>query len=196
MPWSIKDPSAIFSLRTTSIPQVVEVAKVPHYEDGPCDLAFFVGDILTECLFVVFREVKYNYESSKFITRGFHIYEVVPSLNKVRGEVKSSGDRIMFLGCNSSLIVMARGFPSFKGNCIYFANTNDFSDVHQIYDSGVFNCEDGTIEPPLVDWCHHPTTLWPPLWIAIPPYSLCSDFREKDVIGTTAVISGVHHCET
>eukprot|EP00268_Persea_americana_P066210 TRINITY_DN8965_c0_g2_i10.p1 TRINITY_DN8965_c0_g2~~TRINITY_DN8965_c0_g2_i10.p1 ORF type:complete len:165 (-),score=12.11 TRINITY_DN8965_c0_g2_i10:638-1132(-) len=87
----------------------------------------------------------------------------------------------MLLGCNSSFIVMAiaREFPSFKGNCIYFASSYDFSHVHQIYDSGVFNCEDWTIEPPLVDWCHHPTTLWPPLWIAIPPYSLYSDFREK-----------------
>ena len=67
--------------------------------------------------------------------------------NPVR--VKSFGDRVKFLGMNSSI---GGQFPGLKGNCIYF--TDDyFSQI--IFDSlpigradnGVFNMEDRTISP-------------------------------------------------
>lgn len=88
-------------------------------------------------------------------------------------KVESLGDRLVFLGYNSSMMIIASEFPGFKGNLIYFADTcvdNYFRSPHGCCDNGVFNVEDNTVVEQLFADRFHPTSA-PPLWIATPPYS-------------------------
>ncbi|RWR84788.1 f-box protein skip23 [Cinnamomum micranthum f. kanehirae] len=87
-------------------------------------------------------------------------------------KVESLGDRVVFLGHNSSIVVLASQFPGFKGNRIYFADNlmeKYHYHTHGCRDSGVFSLEDGTVEELFADRFH--PTMAPPLWIATPPYS-------------------------
>lgn len=107
-------------------------------------------------------------------TLGFKVYELGLEENgeceKNPVEVKSLGDRIIFLGRNSSILFMAGQIPGFKGNRIYF--TDDFMEASfykspiGYLDLGVFNMEDKTIQRLFVDRGH---PIWsPPIWIAPP----------------------------
>ncbi|OVA10871.1 Protein of unknown function DUF295 [Macleaya cordata] len=65
-------------------------------------------------------------------------------------EVKSLGDRMLFLGGeNSSLCLLATDFSGCEGNCIYF--TDDYTEVNEVkpgdHDMGVFNLGDRSIKP-------------------------------------------------
>ncbi|XP_022876072.1 F-box protein SKIP23-like [Olea europaea var. sylvestris] len=67
--------------------------------------------------------------------------------------IMTLGDRVLFLGENSSLAILATDYPGCKGNRIYFAD--DYSEAnydgnHGIsgdHDVGFYNLEDGSIEP-------------------------------------------------
>eukprot|EP00268_Persea_americana_P004039 TRINITY_DN11275_c0_g2_i1.p1 TRINITY_DN11275_c0_g2~~TRINITY_DN11275_c0_g2_i1.p1 ORF type:complete len:389 (-),score=67.70 TRINITY_DN11275_c0_g2_i1:26-1192(-) len=92
-------------------------------------------------------------------------------------KVESLGDRAVFLGHNSSIVVLASQFPGFKGNRIYFADNmmeKYHYHMHGCRDSGVFSLEDGTVEELFADRFH--PILAPPLWIATPPYSWQREF--------------------
>ncbi|XXG72324.1 hypothetical protein AAC387_Pa07g1453 [Persea americana] len=92
-------------------------------------------------------------------------------------KVESLGDRVVFLGHNSSIVVLASQFPGFKGNRIYFVDNmmeKYHYHTHGCRDSGVFGLEDGTVEELFTDRFYPIMT--PPLWITTPPYSWQRDF--------------------
>ncbi|PIA43440.1 hypothetical protein AQUCO_01900081v1 [Aquilegia coerulea] len=105
----------------------------------------------TGFMFQVLRDVRscrYDY-----YTVGFTVLK----LDRVRwrwDEVKNLGGRMFFLGDNCSLSLSVSDLPGCKPNCIYF--TDDYiyryprPNVGPL-DMGVFNLEDGRIEP------HYPT---------------------------------------
>lgn len=138
-----------------------------------------MADSSSGTIFTIKRIVRsyFDTESSSphyiFTTLGFHVYELgfeesTGQYKKNALEVESLGDRVMFLGLNTSMIVMASQFPDFKGNCIYF--TDDFLALLQLNkvrkgctDMGVFNMEDKTIYPLFPERVHPPFS--PPIWI-------------------------------
>lgn len=83
-------------------------------------------------------------------------------------EVKSLGDRALFLGRNPSVSLSASEFEGlFKPNCIYFTDDNE----EQYYtepggggglDMGIFNMENSTIEPHFTGESRSPIS--PPFW--------------------------------
>ncbi|RWR71879.1 F-box protein SKIP23-like protein [Cinnamomum micranthum f. kanehirae] len=143
---------------------------------------YLVPDMLTDTniMFVILRErvTRANVHETRD-TIHFHIYkfplgekgpldqekEVVNKLIKV----ESLGDRVIFLGYNSPITVMASEFPGLKGNCIYFTDDSGASYANGPGDCGVFNVEDGTVEQ-LFAHGYHPAFA-PPIWFATPPYS-------------------------
>lgn len=85
--------------------------------------------------------------------------------------IMSLGDRVLFLGENSSLAILATDYPGCKGNRIYFAD--DYSEANYDgnlgisgdHDVGFYNLEDGSIEPlPFYPRISH----WP-IWITPNP---------------------------
>lgn len=142
---------------------------------------YLVADSIGESLFIVVRisrAVKRILDKPNDIRRtlSFKIYETVleetGQYTKKPVEVESLGDRVFFLGQNSSMLVIASEYPGLKGNCIYF--TDDYLEAH-LYESprgigcvdlGVFNMEDRTIKPLFRDRLH--PTFSPPVWIAPP----------------------------
>ncbi|KAK6939277.1 Domain unknown function DUF295 [Dillenia turbinata] len=88
----------------------------------------------------IYRTVKF--EVFKLDLRGSRRWE----------KVRSLGDRMVFIGENSSLCLAASDFLGCKGNCIYF--TDDFSEINYDgvvgeHDLGVFSLDDGDTECPL-----------------------------------------------
>ena len=90
-----------------------------------------------------------------FRTLGFQVFEVDLSTNKW-SKIQNLGNRSLFLGFNSSLSVDASSNSQCKPNCIYF--TDDFVDSYwyladEVYveaggkDTGIYNMENGSIEP-------------------------------------------------
>ena len=64
--------------------------------------------------------------------------------------VMSLGDQMLFLGENASLALSATDFPGCKGNCIYHTHNyseSNYDGVPGNNDLGVYNLEDGSIEP-------------------------------------------------
>ncbi|KAJ4974603.1 hypothetical protein NE237_007777 [Protea cynaroides] len=97
-------------------------------------------------------------------------------------EIKNLGDRMLFLGVNSSLSLSSHDFPGCRGNSIYFTSqecrTNHLYGTQgggydmNIYDMGVFNLEDKRIEPFPLQGCtssRGPHLLQkfcaPPIWL-------------------------------
>jgi len=66
------------------------------------------------------------------------------------------GDRILFIGENSSLALSASDFPGSKGNCIYF--TDDHSKSNDV---GIFDLASNCIEPLP---CYPSDSTWPLYW--------------------------------
>lgn len=146
---------------------------------GATGVFYLVPDTLTDRMFVIVRKI----DDFSSMTIHFDIYKT-PSI--LRGkpntrlfekliEVKSLGDRVLFLGCNAPMILMAKEFPGFRGNRIYFTNNctrSKFSYQDELHycefsDSGVFNVDDGTVQ----ERRFHLTTPEPAMWTATPPYS-------------------------
>ncbi|KAJ8626113.1 hypothetical protein MRB53_019420 [Persea americana] len=112
-------------------------------------------------------------------TVGFEVHEVVSEHGKPSKspkKVQSLGDLVLFVGYNSPMIFTARRFLELKGNRIYFTDNyyqRYLTEPYGCRDLGIFNMEDGTVEPLFPNRFHPP--LSPPLWIATPPYSLPRD---------------------
>ncbi|XXG65636.1 hypothetical protein AAC387_Pa05g3286 [Persea americana] len=103
-------------------------------------------------------------------TVGFEVYEKLleESTEKKTVVLESIGDMAMFLGMNSSMLIMAGQFPGLEENCIYF--TDDLCGPHYLNrlpngctDMGIFNLEDKTIRPLFLKRFHPPFS--PPTWI-------------------------------
>ncbi|KAJ8629746.1 hypothetical protein MRB53_023069 [Persea americana] len=155
---------------------------VPYLLSG-----YLVPDILTDSIFVITRDSKFINEEDKeelspHITLRFDIFRVSLEDKRLKRftKVESLGDRALFLGYNSSMIVMASQFPGCKGNHIYFADNmveKYYFSGYGCRDIGVFSLEGGTVEELFTDRFH---PIWsPPLWIATPPYSSQIDFGGK-----------------
>lgn len=87
--------------------------------------------------------------------------------------VTSLGDRTLFVGGNSSLLLSTSDFPACSGNCIYF--TDDYCEFNEEfvfgdYDSGIFKLCDGSIEPLPSYWrTSHSQVNGPPIWVTPNP---------------------------
>lgn len=88
--------------------------------------------------------------------------------------VRSLGDKVLFIGENSSLALSASDFSGCVGDCIYY--TDDYSetnydDVYGENDLGIFKLQDGSIEPlPSYPRNLHYQLQWPPpLWVTPNP---------------------------
>ncbi|KAJ8626413.1 hypothetical protein MRB53_019720 [Persea americana] len=166
-------------VRVTVNPYVEVLTKESKVDGYP--RTYLVADSTSDRLFICLRnslsiqEVErdpYDYDSRR--TLGFKVYEVGLEENgeytKKPMEVERLGDRVIFLGQNSSMLVMASQFPGVKGNRIYF--TDDFMEASFFksplgcVDLGIFDMEDNTVQP-LFSKRFHPT-FSPPIWIAPP----------------------------
>lgn len=150
---------------------------------------------MTDALFVIDRKVDALIELDEGApcrTDHFDIYKITLDLNEREPEgnlmrVKSLGDRVLFLGRNSPMIVVASEFPGFKRNHIYYAY--DIDRCYRIgscrgYDTGVFNVMDGSVGRLFTDRFHY--TYSPPLWIAAPgdssaPCSLDGESGDEEI---------------
>lgn len=88
--------------------------------------------------------------------------------------VRSLGDKVLFIGQNSSFALSASDYPGCSGDCIYY--TDDYSetnydDVCGEHDLGIFKLRDGGIESLPCYPCnlHYPLQWPPPLWVAPNP---------------------------
>ena len=83
-------------------------------------------------------------------TMGFKVFEVDLGGGKWK-ELKSLGNRALFLGNNSSISVEASDFSGCRANCIYFIGS--YPDTYWSIpggggrDMGIYNKLDGSIEP-------------------------------------------------
>ncbi|GAY52529.1 hypothetical protein CUMW_142520 [Citrus unshiu] len=151
--FAVKDDDStatrIAELPAEFIEDVVEYLYMVESEDGT--------------LFVVSRRgvqvppthLGYLTEENTFRTLGFQVFEVDLSTNKW-SKIQNLGNRSLFLGFNSSLSVDASSNSECKPNCIYF--TDDFVDSYWYLaaeeyveaggkDTGIYNMENGSIEP-------------------------------------------------
>ncbi|XP_030950845.1 F-box protein SKIP23-like [Quercus lobata] len=83
------------------------------------------------------------------------------------------GDRMLFVGENSSLSLSASDFRGGLGNCIYYTDDyceSNYDGAFRDYDIGIFKLWDGSIEALP---CYHPNSHsqlhWPPLWVSPNP---------------------------
>lgn len=152
---------------------------------------YLVADSASMSLFIIVRDSlrpdevqdqyypEYEVPIAEYIwlcTSGFKVYELGLEENgeykKNPVQVESLGDRVIFLGQNSSMLLMASEFAGFKGNRIYF--TDDYMESYLFespigigcVDLGIFNMEDKTIQPLFRDRFH--PYFSPPVWIAPP----------------------------
>ena len=101
------------------------------------------------------RTVNFVHGMNVISTCDFQVYELgveetTGTYKKTLVEVENLGDRVIFLGLNSSMIVMASQFPKFKGNCIYFKHgwvPPIFQLSSASADMGIFNMEDRKFLP-------------------------------------------------
>ncbi|TXG50158.1 hypothetical protein EZV62_026033 [Acer yangbiense] len=92
-------------------------------------------------------------------TFGFQVYKIDLSMNTLT-KIEDLGDRILFLGHNSSISVSAR-LSYCNPNSIYFAI--DHYEPEGYNDMGIYSMEDGSVAPyPTVNLCDLVT---PPMWV-------------------------------
>ncbi|PIA27539.1 hypothetical protein AQUCO_07600005v1 [Aquilegia coerulea] len=103
--------------------------------------------------------------TSNFFPGGFKVYRL-DSVELKWIETNNLSGRMLFLGRNSSMSLLASDFPGCIPNSIYF--TDDYFGGYYMklegpYDMGVFNIEDGSFVP------QYPTAISklspPPIWI-------------------------------
>ncbi|PQP92968.1 F-box protein SKIP23 [Prunus yedoensis var. nudiflora] len=96
-------------------------------------------------------------------------------------EMKSLGDRVLFLGDDCTFSASASELSGCKGNCIFFTDnffytSGEDEGVFKGRDIGVFDLDDGSIAP-LSDYPEYSKLFWPPPdWIA--PTQVQSQFEE------------------
>ncbi|XXG65635.1 hypothetical protein AAC387_Pa05g3286 [Persea americana] len=153
-------------------------------EPLPCDIPwledtryrnYLVADSASNRLLTVKRTFYSRYDintTPHYLSKtvGFEVYEKLleESTEKKTVVLESIGDMAMFLGMNSSMLIMAGQFPGLEENCIYF--TDDLCGPHYLNrlpngctDMGIFNLEDKTIRPLFLKRFHPPFS--PPTWI-------------------------------
>ncbi|KAK9922563.1 hypothetical protein M0R45_031024 [Rubus argutus] len=135
----------------------VVVSAMPTGLIHPCIQKLYLVE-LGGTLFVVSRTSKrVGFEHA---TDEFRAFEVpFGDGNWLDSEVKTLGNRSLFLGTNSSFAVDATKYFGCKANCIYF--TSDFGEMTR-GDMGIFNMTNGKIEP-LLEETHYSS--FPHLWI-------------------------------
>ncbi|KAL7244724.1 hypothetical protein ACSBR2_000149 [Camellia fascicularis] len=104
-----------------------------------------------------------------FRTMQFRVYTLDLSGPKW-DRVTSLGDRMLFLGENSSLALSAPDFPGCKGNCIYYTDDyaeSNYDGISGDHDLGVYNLEDGSIESLP---CYPRNSNSAPIWVTPNPY--------------------------
>ncbi|KAF6176285.1 hypothetical protein GIB67_023576 [Kingdonia uniflora] len=84
-----------------------------------------------------------------YVTVGFLIYKLSSNFSEWI-QIGSLGDRLLFLGRNSSFSLSASNFQGCEGNCVYF--TDDYSEPYEggvrgNNDFGLFHVGDNSIEP-------------------------------------------------
>eukprot|EP00268_Persea_americana_P066085 TRINITY_DN8927_c0_g1_i2.p1 TRINITY_DN8927_c0_g1~~TRINITY_DN8927_c0_g1_i2.p1 ORF type:complete len:426 (+),score=50.03 TRINITY_DN8927_c0_g1_i2:89-1279(+) len=160
--------------------------KIPYRTFG-----YLVPDVLTDSMFVISRDIERigegndsdEEEDLPHKTVHFDIFMVSLEESKTLKrfkKVENLGDRVLFLGHNSPIVVLACELPGFEGNRIYFADSRAeryYDGLHGCRDSGVFSLDDGTVEELFAERFH--PTLSPPIWIATPPYSSSEIFEES-----------------
>ncbi|XP_010274421.1 PREDICTED: F-box protein SKIP23-like [Nelumbo nucifera] len=93
-----------------------------------------------------------NSPSQLHRTGGFKVFKLEErsSMNPRWVEVKSIGDRVLFLGDNYSVSISAREFPECSANCIYFTDDNgldcSINTEWGVHDLGIFNIQEKTIQ--------------------------------------------------
>lgn len=91
-------------------------------------IGFIWSQVRAFFYFLIFASLKDPYDVCMNRTLGFDVYELgleeTGEYKKNPIKVESLGDRVIFLGENSSMVVMASLFLGFKGNPIYF--TDDY----------------------------------------------------------------------
>nr|DAD41744.1 TPA_asm: hypothetical protein HUJ06_016067 [Nelumbo nucifera] len=75
-------------------------------------------------------------------------------------EVKTLGDRILFIGANCSFSASASDFSGCKGNCIFFTDREQGDGRFSANDIGVFDLENGSIGP-LASYPGYSQLFWP-----------------------------------
>ncbi|XP_059460753.1 F-box protein SKIP23-like [Corylus avellana] len=89
--------------------------------------------------------------------------------------VTSLGDRMLFIGENTSISFLAYDFRGCLGNCIYFTDDCEFYDgIYDCFigdhDLGIFKLWDGSIEPlPFYQRNPHSRSYWAPIWVTPNP---------------------------
>ncbi|XXG72025.1 hypothetical protein AAC387_Pa07g1209 [Persea americana] len=129
---------------------------------------YLVADSASESLFIVRRVAHSHYNKNGFEVYELELQESTKDYKKNAVEVESLGDRVMFLGLSSSILVMAGQFSGLKGNCIYFTDDclKNTSFANESTDMGIFDMEDETIRPLFEDRAH--PLFSPPIWITPP----------------------------
>lgn len=130
-------------------------------------------------LLMVTRYVELHYDgiapyslNAFYKTVRFEVFRMVWSGPRWE-KVTSLGDRMLFVGENSSFSLPASDFPGCLGNSIYFTDDdcefNLDSDLGE-YDLGIFKIWDGSIEPlPCYQRNPHSQVHGPPIWVTPNP---------------------------
>lgn len=141
---------------TTPVTEVVaNLSTVSVYD--PVDTPYLVE--LGRDLLVVLRKFDDPTESYYF-TYSFIVLHLDISTGSFT-KVNSLGDKALFVGLNSSVATEA---SSCKGNSIYFTDDNEIQKDDKLgKDTGIYNLEDGKIEPYYYKDSFHYIT--PPIWV-------------------------------
>ncbi|XP_043714871.1 probable F-box protein At4g22165 [Telopea speciosissima] len=149
------------------VPKLVDIIKPPegYQTRWRPYLVVSCGDLL-----IIERDVLTLLNDKQFDVKtvGFRVFKLCrlrnssddnnkTSSSTAWEQIKNLGDRMLFLGVNSSLSLSSHDFPpgSCRGNCIYFTHRHDCVNIKQgwgyddmaKFDMGIFNLEDKHIEP-------------------------------------------------
>ncbi|TQE07523.1 hypothetical protein C1H46_006843 [Malus baccata] len=161
-------------------PPRVRLIRTPRLEDADMRYLVSSGDDLL--LVSRYLEIDYGYgflvdnANVNYRTAKFDVFRM-NWLGERWDKVENLGDRMVFIGENSSFSLSASDFPGSLGNCVYF--TDDYSESNNEsgvwgYDSGIFKLWDGTIQelPPYPRNSNYEVH-WPagslPLWVTPNP---------------------------
>lgn len=156
-----------------NVTELVAAVKPPHYM---LTTHKYLVESTDGELLVVARGIDVDDGKGPFSiirTCGFVVYKL--DLNNSNWvEVKSIGDNVLFVGCNSSMSISSLDFLGYQGNCIYFTDGlpsfagNERGQENS--DIGVFRLEDGTFNS-LPGFKCESRFIWPlPIWL-MPPSS-------------------------
>ncbi|TXG50526.1 hypothetical protein EZV62_023050 [Acer yangbiense] len=145
-----------------------QVANMP--DNIPLCEKVYIVESLGRLLVVIrdgvsLRPIKKESSQTTYGNYGFRVYEVDLSTNNWT-RIKDMGNTTLFLGHSSSMSIESDGVYA-KPNRIYF--TDDCIDAYWFKkkgggkDMGIYNIEDGSIEPYLLGDSRHRLT--PPMWV-------------------------------